>query len=212
MAYPFVDIILHLDTYLQSAISEYSTFTYVLLFLIIFLETGIIITPFLPGDSLLFAAGALAAIGSFNIVILFVVLLLAAVLGDTANYHIGKCIGPKIFRKESSFFFHKEYIVRAQTFYEQHGKKTIILARFIPIIRTFAPFVAGIGTMPYQNFLIYNFMGAVLWCSLFILGGFFFGNIPMVQEHFGVLIVGIIFLSLLPLIKEIIVHLRKKKH
>lgn len=212
MAYPMMEILLHLDTYLQVLVNEYSTWVYVFLFLIIFFETGIIITPFLPGDSLLFAAGALAAIGSFNLAILFAVLLLAAVLGDTANYHIGKFIGPKVFRKESSFFFRKEYIVRAQRFYEQHGKKTIILARFIPIIRTFAPFVAGIGTMPYRTFLFYNIVGALLWCGLFVFGGFFFGNLVWVQEHFGLLILGIILVSLIPMIKEIIVHLRKKKH
>ena len=199
MVFQIIEVILHIDKYLQAIVNEYSIATYVLLFLIIFFETGIVVTPFLPGDSLLFAAGALAATGSFNIEILFIIILTAAVLGDALNYQIGKYIGPKIFKKESSLLFHKEHLVRAQAFYEKHGKKTIILARFIPIIRTFAPFVAGIGTMSYRVFLAYNFIGAVLWCSFFIFGGFLFGNIPWVKEHFGLLIITIIFISLLPL-------------
>ncbi len=214
MTLQFIEIILHIDKYLQLIVTAYPLMTYALLFLIIFLETGIVITPFLPGDSLLFAAGALAATGSFDIGILFVVMFIAAVLGDTLNYHVGKYSGPKIFKKESSLLFHKEYLVRAEAFYEKHGKKTIILARFIPIIRTFAPFVAGIGAMPYRIFLLYNLMGALLWCGLFVFGGFLFGNIPPVKEHFGLLVIAIIFVSLIPLIKEIIVHFlskRKKK-
>ncbi len=207
----FFEIILHLDKYLQGVVNKYATLTYVLLFLIVFFETGIVVTPFFPGDSLLFAAGALAAIGSFNITLLFLILFIAAVAGDAVNYHIGKFIGPKVFNKESSFFFHKEHVVRAEEFYKKHGKKTIILARFIPIIRTFAPFVAGIGKMSYATFLLYNVVGALLWCSLFIFGGFLFGNVPWVQEHFGLLILTIIFISLLPLVKEIILHLHKKR-
>lgn len=198
------EIVLHLDKYLQLLVNQYSTATYLLLFLIIFLETGIVITPFLPGDSLLFVAGALAATGSFKIAVLFLVIFIAAVIGDTVNYHVGKYFGPKIFRKESSILFHKEYLVRAEKFYEKHGKKTIIIARFIPIIRTFAPFVAGIGRMPYGIFLIYNIVGAFLWCSLFIFGGYLFGNISWIKEHFGLLILGIIFISLMPVAKEII--------
>ena len=211
MVFQILEVILHLDKYLQVIVNEYSAMTYVLLFLIIFLETGIIVTPFLPGDSLLFAAGALAATGSFKIGILFLVIFIAAVLGDTVNYHIGKLIGPKIFKKESSLLFHKEHLIRAQKFYEKHGKKTIILARFIPIIRTFAPFVAGIGTMSYWTFLAYNIIGAVLWCALFIFGGFLFGNIPWVKENFGLLIIAIIIISLIPLVKEIIVHFFMQK-
>ena len=211
MVFQIIEVILHIDKYLQAIVNEYSIATYVLLFLIIFFETGIVVTPFLPGDSLLFAAGALAATGSFNIEILFIIILTAAVLGDALNYQIGKYIGPKIFKKQSSLLFHKEHLVRAQAFYEKHGKKTIILARFIPIIRTFAPFVAGIGTMSYRVFLAYNFIGAVLWCSLFIFGGFLFGNIPWVKEHFGLLIITIIFISLLPLLKAIIVHFLMKR-
>ena len=211
MVFQIIEVILHIDKYLQAIVNEYSIATYVLLFLIIFFETGIVVSPFLPGDSLLFAAGALAATGSFNIEILFIIILTAAVLGDALNYQIGKYIGPKIFKKESSLLFHKEHLVRAQAFYEKHGKKTIILARFIPIIRTFAPFVAGIGTMSYRVFLAYNFIGAVLWCSLFIFGGFLFGNIPWVKEHFGLLIITIIFISLLPLLKAVIIHLFMKR-
>ncbi len=200
------EVMLHLDKYLQTIVNEYSALTYLLLFLIIFFETGIVIMPFLPGDSLLFVAGTLAATGAFKIGILFLVVFVAAVAGDALNYHLGKFAGPKIFKKEESIFFHKEHLARAQKFYEKHGKKTIILARFIPIIRTFAPFVAGIGNMPYRIFFIYNVVGAALWCSLFIFGGFLFGNIPWVKEHFGLLILAIIFVSLLPLAKEIISH------
>ena len=206
-----VDAILHVDTYLQFIVNEYSALTYLLLFLIIFIETGIVIAPFLPGDSLLFAAGALAALGYFKIGILYIIVFVAAVIGDAVNYHIGKYIGPRIFRKKSSFFFNKEYLIKAQTFYERYGKKTIILARFIPIIRTFAPFVAGIGRMPYRIFLVYNVIGAFLWCRLFIFGGFLLGNITWVKEHFELLVIGIILVSMIPLIKEIISFLSKRK-
>lgn len=192
-------------------VNQYSTLTYVLLFLIILTETGVVIMPFLPGDSLLFAAGALAATGAFQIYTLFFLIFTAAVIGDTLNYHIGKFIGPKIFTKESSLFFHKEHLARAQHFYEKHGKKTIILARFIPIIRTFAPFVAGIGVMPYKIFLIYNIIGGALWSAMFIFGGFFFGNIPLIQENFGLFIIGIILISLTPLVKELVYHFLLKK-
>ena len=212
MIFQIFDVLLHIDKYLQAIASQYSTLTYAILFLVIFLETGIVITPFLPGDSLLFAAGALAAIGAFKIGLLFFVIFIAAVLGDAINYHIGKFIGPKIFRKESSLFFQREHLVRAQEFYHKHGKKTIILARFVPIIRTFAPFVAGIGVMPYRIFLFYNIIGAFLWSALFVFGGYLFGNIPIVQENFGIFVIVIIFISLIPLIKEIIVHFLKKKN
>ena len=211
MILQFIEVILHIDKYLQTIVNEYSVMTCVLLFLIIFFETGIVVTPFLPGDSLLFIAGALAATGSFNLMLLFIIIFIAAVLGDTFNYNIGKYIGPKIFKKESSLLFHKKHLMRAQIFYEKHGKKAIILARFIPIIRTFAPFVAGIGTMPYRTFLLYNVMGAALWCGLFIFGGFLFGNIPWVKEHFGLLVISIIVISLLPLLKLIIVHFLSKR-
>lgn len=202
---------MHIDKYLQILVSQYSMATYAILFLIIFLETGVVLAPFLPGDSLLFAAGALAATGSFNILILWLVIFLASVIGDTVNYHIGKFVGVKIFTKESSWLFRREYLVRAQEFYEKNGKKTIILARFIPIIRTFAPFVAGIGTMSYLVFLSYNIVGAFLWSSLFIFGGFFFGNISWIQDNFGLFIIIIIIISLIPLIKEVLAMVISKR-
>lgn len=206
-----VDIFLHLDKYLQLIVQEYPYFAYIMLFLIFFTETGFIIVPFLPGDSLLFTVGTLAAVGSLNLKLAFLVILFAAVLGDAVNYHIGKFIGPKIFYKENSLLFHKEHLLRSQKFYEKYGKKTIILARFIPIIRTFAPFVAGIGKMSYPIFLSYNIIGALLWCSLFIFGGYMFGNISFVKENFNLIIILIIILSLIPLAKEIIIHYFKKE-
>jgi membrane-associated protein len=208
-----IEIILHIDRYLQGIVSQYSALTYFIIFFIIFIETGLVVTPFLPGDSLLFAAGALAATGSFNIELLLVIVILAAVLGDTVNYHIGKFIGPKVFKQESSLLFNKEHLIRAEKFYEKHGKKTIILARFLPIIRTFAPFVAGIGSMAYGVFLIYNVIGAVMWSSLFLFCGYLFGNIPWVKAHFGLLVLTIIFVSLIPAVKEVIaLILSKRKH
>lgn len=207
-----LEALLHIDKYLGMLVSEYSVLTYFLLFAIIFLETGVVVTPFLPGDSLIFAAGALSATGSFRIEILFIVLFLAAISGDTLNYHIGKFIGPKIFNKESSLFFHKSHLLRAQSFYEKYGKKTIILARFVPIVRTFAPFVAGIGKMNYGLFLTYNIAGGALWCGLFAFSGYLFGNIPWVKERFGLIVLAIIFTSLLPAVKELAVHLLKKNH
>lgn len=205
------ETILHLDKFLQTIVNEYSAATYLFLFLIIFFETGVVVMPFLPGDSLLFAAGALAAVGSFNVGLLFLIIFIAAVAGDTVNYHIGKFIGPKVFKKESSRLFNKEYLLRAQKFYEKHGKKTIILARFIPILRTFAPFVAGVGVMPYGTFLTYNVLGGALWSGLFVFGGFLFGNIPWVKERFGLLVLAIIFISLIPLIKELAAHFLTRK-
>jgi len=211
MILKFFEVILHLDKYLQTLVNEYSTITYAILFLIVFMETGLVIAPFLPGDSLLFVAGALAAVGSFRIEVLLIVIFIAAVLGDTLNYHAGKFIGPKIFKRESSLLFRKEYLIRAQEFYVKHGKKTIVLARFIPIIRTFAPFVAGIGTMPYRIFLIFNVLGAALWCGLFLFGGYLFGNIPWVKEHFGLMVIVIILVSLIPLVKEIVMQVWGKR-
>ena len=211
MAFKLIDIALNLDKYLQAISQQYPVIVYFILFLFIFMETGLIITPFLPGDSLLFAVGALAASGFLNIKIIFFVILMAAIIGDTVNYHVGKFIGPKIFHKENSFLFHKEHLIRSKLFYEKYGGKTIILARFIPIIRTFAPFVAGIGTMSYPRFLAYNVFGAFLWCILFIFGGYMFGNIPLVKENFNMIILLIIFVSFIPLIKEIVVHYFKKR-
>lgn len=207
----FLDIVLHLDEYLQLIVQQYATLTYVILFLILFIETGFVAVPFLPGDSLLFAAGTIAATGSLQIDIVFFVMFAGAVLGDTLNYHIGKYIGPQIFKKENSILFHKEHLVKAEAFYEKYGKKTIIIARFIPIIRTFAPFVAGIGKMQYKKFLIYNVVGGLMWCALFVFGGYWFGNLPIVQDNFGFIIIAIIILSTIPIIKEVVVHFLSKK-
>lgn len=205
-----IEMLLHVDKYLEQIVNEYSTLTYVILFLIIFLETGLVVTPFLPGDSLLFAAGALAATGSFDVWLLFLIVIVAAILGDTVNYHAGKFIGPKVFNRESSLLFRKEYLHKAQDFYEKHGKTTIIIARFIPIIRTFAPFVAGIGKMHYIVFLSYNVIGGVVWCTVFIWGGYLFGNIPWIKGHFSLIALLIIFVSILPIIKEGVTFLLAK--
>lgn len=207
----FLDIILHLDVHLKTIIETYHLWTYALLFLIVFCETGLIFTPFLPGDSLLFATGAFAAMGSLNIALVFLVIFIAAVLGDAVNFSVGRHLGPKIFKKEKSLLFNKDYLFHTEKFYEKHGKKTIIAARFIPIIRTFAPFVAGIGKMNPVTFAFYNIIGAILWCTLFILGGFFFGNITFVKEHFNVVILAIVIISFLPAVKEIWQMWRNKK-
>lgn len=206
----FLDIFFHLDEYLQLMVQQYSALTYAILFAVVFLETGIVATPFLPGDSLLFAAGALSASGAMEPEIIFLSLLIAAVLGDATNYQIGKFVGPQIFNKENSFLFHKEHLTRAQKFYEKYGGKTIVVARFIPIIRTFAPFVAGIGKMSYKRFFIYNVTGATLWCSFFVFGGYFFGNLPWVKKNFNIVVLAIITLSIIPLLKELIFHYFKK--
>jgi membrane-associated protein len=192
-----VDFILHLDVHLNAIIQNFGIWTYLILFLIIFLETGVVVTPFLPGDSLLFAAGSFAALGSLNVWVLFIILTLAAILGDTLNYWIGHFIGPRAFSGNVRFL-KKEYLDRTHGFYEKHGGKTIILARFIPIIRTFAPFVAGIGAMDYPRFFLFNVTGAVLWVSLFTFGGYFFGNLPFVQDNFTFVILVIIVISVLP--------------
>jgi membrane-associated protein len=192
-----IEIFLHLDKYLGEIIRNYGTWTYALLFLIIFMETGFVVTPFLPGDSLLFAAGTFAALGDLNIGSLIILLMVAAILGDTVNYWIGHYIGPRAFSGNIRFL-KKEYLERTHEFYEKHGGKTIILARFIPIIRTFAPFVAGVGAMTYLHFITYNVVGGIAWVLLFTLGGFFFGNIPAVQENFTLVILAIIFISVLP--------------
>jgi membrane-associated protein len=192
-----VDFILHLDVHLNAIIQNFGIWTYLILFLIIFLETGIVITPFLPGDSLLFAAGSFAALGSLNVFALFIILTLAAILGDTLNYWIGHFIGPRAFSGNVRFL-KKEYLDRTHGFYEKHGGKTIILARFIPIIRTFAPFVAGVGAMDYPRFFFFNVIGAVLWVALFTFGGYFFGNLPFVRDNFTIVILAIIVISVLP--------------
>lgn len=200
-----INFILHLDTHLTTLVTDYGPWVYGFLFLIIFLETGLVITPFLPGDSLLFVAGAMAAVGDFNIWLLFAILAAAAILGDTVNYWLGKYFGEKVFSK----FIKKEHLDKTQTFFDKYGKKTIILARFVPIIRTFAPFVAGVGKMHYFTFLSFNIIGGLAWVTLFTFSGFFFGNLALVKENLGFIILGIIFISLLPILFE---YLKAKKH
>ena len=199
-----IDLFLHLDEYLATVISNYGVLTYALLFLIIFMETAFVVTPFLPGDSLLFAAGTFAspALGeALNIWILIPLLILAAVLGDTVNYWIGHYIGPKAFSGDIRFL-KKEYLDKTHDFYDRHGGKTIILARFVPIVRTFAPFVAGIGATNYRRFIIYNVVGGVLWVSIFTLAGYFFGNIPFVKDNFTIVVLAIIAISVMPAVFE----------
>jgi membrane-associated protein len=201
-----IDLFLHLDEHLSVIIQTYGTWTYLLLLLVIFMETGFVVTPFLPGDSLLFAAGTFAspALGSaLNIWILWGLLCLAAVGGDTVNYWIGHYIGPRAFSGEIRFL-KKEYLDRTHDFYERHGGKTIVLARFIPIIRTFAPFVAGVGAMTYGHFIAYNVVGGVAWVTLFLWGGYFFGTLPFVQNNFSFVVLGIIFISVLPAVVEVL--------
>ena len=194
----FLEILMHLDRHLDLVIRSYGTWTYGILFLIIFLETGLVVTPFLPGDSLLFAGGTFAALGSLEMKWLIISLSMAAIAGDTVNYWIGYTVGPKVFNKEKSRFLNKKHLYRTHRFYERYGGKTIILARFIPIIRTFAPFVAGIGTMTYRRFIIYNVSGGIAWVVLLVLGGYMFGNIPIIKQNFSIVIFAIIILSILP--------------
>lgn len=198
----FIDLFLHLDTHLQTVIQTYGTWTYVILFLIIFCETGLVVTPILPGDSLLFAAGAFAATGSLDLKWILVLLVIAAVLGDAVNYMIGHYIGPKAFSQPDSRFLKKEYLDRTHQFYEKYGGKTIIIARFVPIVRTFAPFVAGVSNMTYAKFASFNILGGLLWVGVCVLAGYAFGNIPAVKENFTLVILGIIFVSILPGIIE----------
>jgi membrane-associated protein len=204
-----LDVFLHLDVHLQAVIGTYGVWTYLILFLVIFLETGVVVTPFLPGDSLLFAAGTFAASGSLEVGWLFLLLFVAAVLGDTVNYRIGYAVGPRAFQ-ERSRFFKQEHLERTRRFYERHGGKTIVLARFMPIIRTFAPFVAGIGRMSYSRFVFYNVFGGLLWTALFIFGGYFFGNLPIVEQNFTLVVLAIIVLSVLPPVIEFLRSYRRK--
>ncbi|HEV7333271.1 MAG TPA: DedA family protein [Flavisolibacter sp.] len=208
-----IDFILHIDKHLVAIVSDYKTWTYLILFLIIFAETGLVVTPFLPGDSLLFAAGAIIAKpeSGLSILLMIGILIIAAILGDMVNYHVGNYIGPKAFSGRYKLL-KKEYLERTQAFYNRHGGKTIIYARFIPIIRTFAPFVAGVGTMPYSRFAFYNIIGAVLWVASFLLLGYFFGGLPVIKNNFTYVIFGIIILSVLPPLVELVREkIRKKK-
>lgn len=209
--FKLIDFILHLDKYINILIQDFGVWTYLILFLIIFCETGLVVTPFLPGDSLLFAAGAFAARGSLDLFWLFVILSLAAVIGDTVNYWIGHFVGPKVFQKENVRFLKKEYLDRTHQFYEKYGGETIIIARFIPIIRTFAPFVAGIGKMTYWKFISYNIIGGIGWVAIFLFGGYFFGNIPFVKKHFTIIIFAIIIISVIPGVIEFLRMRRQNK-
>lgn len=204
----FIDFILHLDAHLYELVTAYGIWIYGLLFLIVFAETGLVVTPFLPGDSLLFAAGAIAATGALNPHLVVVLLITAAILGDTVNYWIGHYVGPKVFHKEKSLFFNPEHLNRTHRFYEKHGGKTIVIARFVPIIRTFAPFVAGIGRMSYTYFIAYNVSGGILWVVTLVYSGYFFGNIPFVKQNFSLVILVIIIISILPIVFEFIRHQR----
>lgn len=216
-----VNLFLHIDEQLAFLIERFGIISYLLLFLVIFLETGLVVTPFLPGDSLLFAAGALAATGSLNIFLLMVLLILAAIVGDTANYWIGHYVGPKAFHPGAHLsilgfklrmdrFFKQEYLEKAEKFYEKHGGKAIILARFVPIVRTFAPFVAGVGKMDYRKFISFNIIGGICWTSLFLLSGYFFGSIPFVQDNFHYVVLIIIFVSIIPIGMEWYKNRQKK--
>ncbi len=209
-----IDFILHIDTHLQELVSEYGLWIYGILFLIIFCETGLVVLPLLPGDSLLFAAGSLASLqnSQLNPHILLIGLCIAGILGDTVNYWIGKRIGPKVFTSQESRFFKQAYLNKTHAFYLKHGGKTIIIARFLPIIRTFAPFVAGIGTMPYRTFIVYNIIGAVLWVGLFIYAGFYFGQLPFIQKNFKIVILAIIILSVMPPVIEYLKHRHQRNN
>jgi membrane-associated protein len=204
------DFVMHIDVHLNTLIVTYQLWTYLILFAIIFCETGLVVMPFLPGDSLLFATGALAASPGSPLKVhwLFLILAAAAVIGDTVNYWIGHVIGPKIFSQKKVRFLKKEHLERTHEFYEKHGGITIVLARFIPIIRTFAPFVAGIGRMSYWRFIAYNVAGGIAWVAIFVFGGYFFGNLPVVKRNFTVVIIAIIFISILP---GVIEYLRQKR-
>jgi membrane-associated protein len=198
----FIDLFIHLGEHLNWVIQNYGVWTYLLLFLIIFCETGLVVTPILPGDSLLFATGTFAASGSLKVGWLFAILSVAAVAGDTVNYWIGYFVGPKVFHKEKVRFLNRDYLDRTHRFYEKYGGKTIIIARFIPIIRTFAPFVAGIGKMTYRHFITYNISGGIAWIAAFVFGGFYFGNLLFVKKHFTLIIYLIIVISILPGVME----------
>ena len=194
-----VDLFLHLDTHLSAVITQYGFWTYGLLFVVIFIETGLVVVPFLPGDSLIFAAGTFASLGTLNIWLLFLLLAVAAVVGDTVNYWIGHLLGDRAYKIK---WIKKEYLDRTHGFFDKYGNKTIFLARFIPIVRTFAPFVAGIGKMSYADFFSYNVLGGISWVALFSFAGYFFGNIPFIRDHFSLVVVAIVLISLIPMVVE----------
>lgn len=206
-----VEFILHIDKHLVELVQNYGVWTYSLLFLIVFCETGLIVTPFLPGDSLLFAAGAIASSGSMNVHLLALLMVVAAISGDTLNYHVGYFLGPKVLSSTNSIFFKKSYLDKTERFYEKYGGKTIVLARFIPIVRTFAPFLAGVGRMNYLWFLSYNVAGGLLWVTLFVYSGYFFAEIPVVKKNFPLVVLAIIGISVLPILFELIKARREAK-
>jgi membrane-associated protein len=205
-----LDIALHLDRYLSAIILQYGLWTYAILFLVIFVETGFVVMPFLPGDSLLFAAGTFAALKALKIGWLLLILSVAAILGDTVNYWVGRRLGPKVFHKEDARFLKKEYLERTHAFYEKHGGKTIIIARFVPIIRSFAPFVAGVGRMSYGRFLSFNVIGGIGWVVLLTGAGYFFGNIPLVKNNYSIAVLAIIAISTVPIVVEFFRNRRKR--
>jgi len=207
-----IDFILHIDRHLLELCNAYGTWVYAILFLIIFCETGFVVTPFLPGDSLLFAVGSLAAIGALDFTFSIVLLIAAAVLGDTVNYWIGNYVGPKVFHQEHGRLLNKEYLIRTHQFYEKHGGKTIVIARFLPIIRTFAPFVAGIGSMTYRRFIVYNVFGGALWVLLFIPAGYFFGSVPLIKNNFSLVIIVLVLIPGIPSVVEFIrIQLKRRR-
>ncbi len=199
-----IDFVLHIDRHLRALCTDYGTWVYVILFVIVFCETGLVVTPFLPGDSLLFAVGSMAAIGALDLYGVMLILIVAAILGDTVNYSVGHYVGPKVFHEEHGRFLNKEYLLRTHRFYERHGGKTIVIARFLPIIRTFAPFVAGIGSMSYPRFLFFNVFGGVLWVLLFVLSGYWFGNMPVVQKNFSLVIIALVLIPAIPSVVEVV--------
>ncbi|MBF0456453.1 MAG: DedA family protein [Nitrospirae bacterium] len=207
----FIEIVMHLDTHLGAIANSYGTWTYGILSAIIFCETGLVVTPFLPGDSLLFAAGAISAISTLKLYWLIIALALAAITGDNVNYWIGRYIGPKVFQYENSRLLNKEYLERTRKFYDKYGGKAVVLARFAPIIRTFAPFVAGIGRMNYRRFITYSVIGSFCWVGIFLSGGYYFGNIPIVKHNFTIVIFAIIIISLMPAVIEFLKHKYGKK-
>ncbi|HKQ89085.1 MAG TPA: DedA family protein [Blastocatellia bacterium] len=207
----FIDVILHLDAHLVELVSRYGTFSYAILFAIIFCETGLVVTPFLPGDSLLFAVGALSAKDAFNVYTVSFLLMLAAILGDSTNYWIGYFVGPKVFRSESSRWFNRAHLDRTNAFYEKYGVKTVVIARFMPIVRTFAPFVAGIGRMYYPRFLLFSVLGSILWIGIFVAAGYVFGNFEVVKRNFTLVVLAIIFISILPALIEAMRARRERK-
>jgi len=199
-----VDLFLHLDRHLEEIIKQFGNWTVGLLVLVVFCETGLVVTPFLPGDSLLFAIGTFAARGSFDVYLMWALLTIAAILGDAVNYAIGCRLGPKVFHNEGGRFLRREYLERTHRFYEKYGNRTIVLARFVPIVRTFAPFIAGVGQMSYRQFAIYNVVGGVIWVTLFLWGGYWFGGVEIVKKNFTLVMLGIIFVSVLPAVFEVL--------